>query len=130
MAYGGAGTFAYAAPELLLGHSCTSKVDVYSFGVCLWEICTGRVPTRGRLEDPAVPAECPPDILRLIRQCMQVHTPTNRPPLRFDSRPRFMLPVSVPITQTPLAHLHGARALANMRGQCMYQVAAERDTAE
>lgn len=48
------------------------QVDVYSFGVVLWEICTGRVPTRGRLEDPAVPGDCPADILMLIRECMQV----------------------------------------------------------
>jgi hypothetical protein len=47
-------------------------VDVYSFGVVLWEICTGRVPTRGRLADPEVPGDCPADILMLIRECMQV----------------------------------------------------------
>jgi hypothetical protein len=46
-------------------------VDVYSFGVVLWEICTGRVPTRGRLADPDVPGDCPADILMLIRECMQ-----------------------------------------------------------
>ena len=48
------------------------QVDVYSFGVVLWEICTGRVPTRGRLADPDVPGDCPADILMLIRECMQV----------------------------------------------------------
>jgi serine/threonine protein kinase len=47
------------------------QVDVYSFGVVLWEICTGRVPTRGRLADPDVPGDCPADILMLIRECMQ-----------------------------------------------------------
>lgn len=63
------------------------QVDVYSFGVVLWEICTGRVPTRGRLADPDVPGDCPADILMLIRECMQVtsysrqEARSNRDPL-------------------------------------------------
>lgn len=35
------GTFAYLAPELLTGCKCTQAVDLYSFGVLLWELCTG-----------------------------------------------------------------------------------------
>jgi serine/threonine protein kinase len=42
------GTFAWAAPELLLGRRCTEKVDIYSFGVVLWEIVTGERPMRGQ----------------------------------------------------------------------------------
>ena len=34
------GTFAWAAPELLMGDSLTAAVDVYSLGVVLWEIVT------------------------------------------------------------------------------------------
>jgi serine/threonine protein kinase len=30
------------APELLLGAPCTSAVDIFSFGVLLWEICSGK----------------------------------------------------------------------------------------
>lgn len=30
------GTFAWAAPEVLLGQKCTEMVDIYSFGVILW----------------------------------------------------------------------------------------------
>ena len=36
-----AGTFDYMAPELLLGRHCTCSVDVFSFGVLLWELVTG-----------------------------------------------------------------------------------------
>ena len=42
------GTFAWAAPELLLGRRCTERVDIYSFGVVLWEIVTGERPMRGQ----------------------------------------------------------------------------------
>ena len=30
------GTFAWAAPELLLGEAVTTQADIYSYGVCLW----------------------------------------------------------------------------------------------
>jgi hypothetical protein len=32
--------FLFAAPELLLGESCSEKVDLYSLGVLLWELVT------------------------------------------------------------------------------------------
>jgi len=40
---------------------------VYSFGVMLWEIVTGLVPTRGGLTDVTVPDECPAEIADLIQ---------------------------------------------------------------
>ncbi len=39
------GTFAWAAPEMLMGEGLTPAVDVYSLGVVLWEIVTS---VRGR----------------------------------------------------------------------------------
>lgn len=45
------GTFAWAAPELILAGRCTEKADIFSFGVVLWEICTGERPERGRMRD-------------------------------------------------------------------------------
>ena len=53
------GTFDWAALELLAGQRHTSKVDMYSFGVVLWEIATGERPRRGRMREPHVPQECP-----------------------------------------------------------------------
>ena len=42
-------TFHRSAPELLLGRNCTTKADMYSFGVVLWEIVTGELPVRGQM---------------------------------------------------------------------------------
>lgn len=32
------GTYAYRAPELLRGESPTTKADIYSYGICLWQM--------------------------------------------------------------------------------------------
>jgi serine/threonine protein kinase len=36
-----AGTFAWSAPEVLLGTRSSEKADIFSYGVILWEIVTG-----------------------------------------------------------------------------------------
>lgn len=47
------GTFAWAAPELLLGEQCDESADMFSFGVVLWELCTGQQPVRGAMAHAA-----------------------------------------------------------------------------
>ena len=39
---GAFGTWAWSAPEMLLAKGCTDRSDVFSFGVSLWEVCTGK----------------------------------------------------------------------------------------
>ena len=53
------GTWAWAAPEVLLGRRSTTQADIYSFGVMMWELITGESPVRGGARDVLVPVECP-----------------------------------------------------------------------
>ena len=64
------GTWGWCAPEVILNAKCTSSADMYSYGVVLWEICTGEVPVRGRMRDVRVPDECPQRIADLIHRCL------------------------------------------------------------
>jgi len=64
------GTWNWCAPEVILNEKCTSSVDMYSYGVVLWEIVTGEAPIRGRMRDVKVPEECPQVVSDLIKACI------------------------------------------------------------
>ena len=55
------------APELLRNEPFTEKVDIYSFGVVLWELCTGEMPVRGKLR--AVRCLTPPSAAQAYGAC-------------------------------------------------------------
>ena len=79
------GSVQWAAPEVLLGVAYGLRADVWSFGVVLWELCTGKVPFDGiprpelaravaleglRLAPPKLDARrCPIQLLRLMAAC-------------------------------------------------------------
>ena len=75
---GAMGTLAWAAPEMLWGQRCTDRADIYSYGIVLWEICTGETPIRGQLRDIRVPEECPAEVRALILECLETR-PGRRP---------------------------------------------------
>ncbi|XP_048320255.2 serine/threonine/tyrosine-protein kinase HT1 [Ziziphus jujuba] len=92
------GTYRWMAPELIK-HKCYGrKVDVYSFGLILWEMVAGTIP----FEDmnpiqaafavvnknlrPIIPGDCPPAMRALIEQCWS---------LQPDKRPEFWQIVKV-----------------------------------
>ncbi|KAL4436406.1 hypothetical protein ABPG77_009968 [Micractinium sp. CCAP 211/92] len=74
----GMGTFAWSAPEVLSGRRCTEKVDLYSFGVVIWEVCTGDVPVRGEMRPLVAPQDCPQEVVDLYERCI-AEQPEQRP---------------------------------------------------
>ncbi|KAL5977503.1 hypothetical protein ACLOJK_021850 [Asimina triloba] len=86
------GTLPWMAPELLNGSSnkVSEKVDVFSFGIVMWEILTGEEPYAnmhygaiigGIVSNtlrPPIPSFCDPEWRRLMEQCW-APDPTARP---------------------------------------------------
>ncbi|CAJ1958396.1 unnamed protein product [Sphenostylis stenocarpa] len=75
------GTYRWMAPEMIKGKCYGRKVDVYSFGLILWEMVSGTVPFQNmtpiqvavavadRDSRPIIPTHCPHDLRDLINQC-------------------------------------------------------------
>ncbi|KAK9864517.1 hypothetical protein WJX84_000430 [Apatococcus fuscideae] len=71
-------TFLWAAPEQLQALPCTEAADVFSFGVILWEICSGEPPLQRSMRKLRVPGECPQTVVDLISRCVSID-PAARP---------------------------------------------------
>ncbi|OHS98450.1 Serine/threonine-protein kinase HT1 [Tritrichomonas foetus] len=75
------GTTHYMAPEFIQGEEYNEKVDVYSFGLILWEMLTKKVPFSGlesaqviytvviQQSRPPIPSKTPPNLAKLIECC-------------------------------------------------------------
>ncbi|CAI2202110.1 19894_t:CDS:1, partial [Funneliformis geosporum] len=84
------GVLPYVAPELFRGIGYSKKVDIYSFGVIMWEICSGMRPYAGTAHDinmakdickgkrPPVPPGTPSFYSELMKKCWN-HNPNERP---------------------------------------------------
>lgn len=80
----------WMAPEVIEHNPYGEKADVFSFGVLLWELLTGKVPYQdmtplqaaiGVVQKglrPAIPADCPPPLANIMRQCW-AKNPKDRP---------------------------------------------------
>ncbi|XP_055494201.1 mitogen-activated protein kinase kinase kinase 13-like isoform X1 [Leucoraja erinacea] len=88
-----AGTVAWMAPEVIRNEPVSEKVDIWSFGVVLWELLTGEVPYKdvdssaiiwgvgsNSLHLP-VPSTCPDGFKILMKQTWH-SKPRNRPSFR------------------------------------------------
>ncbi|KAL3626308.1 hypothetical protein CASFOL_029857 [Castilleja foliolosa] len=87
---GETGTLGYMAPEVLDGKPYNRKCDVYSFGICLWEIYCCDLPypdlsfadvssavVRHNLR-PEIPRCCPSSISNIMKKCWDSN-PDKRP---------------------------------------------------
>ncbi|RYR56720.1 hypothetical protein Ahy_A05g022407 isoform B [Arachis hypogaea] len=87
---GETGTLGYMAPEVLNGNPYNRKCDVYSFGICLWEIYCCDMPypdlsfseitsavVRQNLR-PEIPRCCPSSLANVMKKCWDAN-PDKRP---------------------------------------------------
>ncbi|KAK8692636.1 hypothetical protein V6N13_076092 [Hibiscus sabdariffa] len=84
------GTYRWMAPEMIKKKSYGRKVDVYSFGLILWEMVAGTIPYEdmnpiqaafavvNKNLRPVIPKDCPPAMQALIEQCWSLN-PEKRP---------------------------------------------------
>ncbi|XP_040381465.1 serine/threonine/tyrosine-protein kinase HT1-like [Oryza brachyantha] len=134
------GTYRWMAPEMIRDHRCDRKVDVYSFGLVLWELTTCLVPfqdlspvqaayavTNAGARPPLSPS-CPPAINTLIERCWSAK-PEKRPEFKDivqvlesydrclrEGLPLLPLPLPLPLpAPAPLASLIGAFKIRSCR---------------
>ncbi|GLT36545.1 hypothetical protein SLA2020_109160 [Shorea laevis] len=91
---GSTGTVGYMAPEVIECKPYNRKCDVYSFGICLWEICSCNSSSRNlslsrlsrlitspavrRAMKPDIPGDCPKALANVMRKCWNAD-PNSRP---------------------------------------------------
>ena len=68
-------TMAWAAPEVVYRKRATEKIDIWSYGVILWEIASGSIPHVGQL---VIPKTTPGHIQQLFHMCTAEDS-TQRP---------------------------------------------------
>ncbi|KAK4361124.1 hypothetical protein RND71_020076 [Anisodus tanguticus] len=84
------GTYRWMAPEMIKRKSYCRKVDVYGFGLILWEMVAGTIPyddmtpvqaafaVVNKNMRPTIPGDCPPAMRALIELCWALQ-PEKRP---------------------------------------------------
>eukprot|EP01099_Mayorella_cantabrigiensis_P000837 TRINITY_DN1356_c0_g2_i5.p1 TRINITY_DN1356_c0_g2~~TRINITY_DN1356_c0_g2_i5.p1 ORF type:complete len:573 (+),score=151.87 TRINITY_DN1356_c0_g2_i5:542-2260(+) len=122
------GALPWVAPEVFKGAPYSMAADVYSYGVILWELFTGKDPhgdsaplvhaQRVAFEQfrPPIPSSIPPHIRTLIETCWQTE-PTKRP--KFEDIIHLLTDSAVPEAEV-MGYLDSdslAKARADMQKQ-------------
>ncbi|KAJ7557201.1 hypothetical protein O6H91_05G116300 [Diphasiastrum complanatum] len=84
------GTYRWMAPEMIQHRVYNHKVDVYSFGIVMWELITGSLPFQNMTAvqaafavvnkgvRPVIPQDCPPALAQIMTRCWDAN-PDVRP---------------------------------------------------
>ena len=68
-------TVAWAAPEVVYRRRATEKIDIWSLGIIIWEVVSGKLPRPGKL---VLPDSSPPLLKALYSDCVS-DNPADRP---------------------------------------------------
>lgn len=133
------GTLAYMAPEQIQGGDVDARSDIFSFGVVLFEMCTGRAPFRGEHdaaimysilnEDPS-PAEhllpdMPPEVAHILSNALE-----KNPDDRYQSASemvrelRRLLKHSTRVVRGPVEAMKSSTSIPIQAGTVVQQAAS------
>ena len=119
------GTPQYLSPEAISGAEPSSAVDVYAFGIALYELFTGAPPFNGgqllqvlnqhMYQEPPWPPQIPPQILPLL-QAMLAKNPQARPAAADITRTMDALLAGAPVDLAPAAQQQALPAVPPQAG--------------